>query len=107
MNIRIINNMFAFFPFRMDVSSTVSSTFYTTRLFNIIPGTTAANLFENPCPIGSSTPNPDPPGLSTTNPDPPGSSTPNPDPPGSSTPNPYPTESSTSTPLTSGGRRSI
>ncbi len=57
MQIRIISDMF-FFPFRMDFSSPVRSTFATTRLFNIIPGTPAANLFANPCPTGTSIPTP-------------------------------------------------
>ncbi|CAF2476377.1 unnamed protein product [Rotaria sp. Silwood2] len=43
---------------RMDFSSPSQSTFTTTRLFNIIPGSPAANLFSNPCPPGSSTPAP-------------------------------------------------
>ncbi|CAF3480611.1 unnamed protein product [Rotaria sp. Silwood1] len=43
---------------RMDFSSPSFSTFTTTRLFNIIPGAPAANLFSNPCPTGSSTPAP-------------------------------------------------
>ncbi|UJR32752.1 hypothetical protein I4U23_020211 [Adineta vaga] len=41
---------------RMDFSSPSRSTFTTTRLFNIVPGSPAANIFANPCPTESPTP---------------------------------------------------
>ncbi|CAF1081250.1 unnamed protein product [Adineta ricciae] len=41
---------------RMDFSSPARSTFTTTRLFNIVPGSPTANLFANPCPTDSPTP---------------------------------------------------
>ncbi|CAF1142529.1 unnamed protein product [Adineta steineri] len=41
---------------RMDFSSPERSTFTTTRLFNIVRGKPATNLFANPCPTGSPTP---------------------------------------------------
>ena len=40
----------------MDFSSPDRSTFATTRLFNIIPGPPAENLFANPCPTEAPTP---------------------------------------------------
>lgn len=43
------------FSLRMDFSSPERSTFATTRLFNILPGTPPENLFSNPCPTGSPT----------------------------------------------------
>ncbi|CAF4127861.1 unnamed protein product [Rotaria magnacalcarata] len=43
---------------RMDFSSPSRSTFTTTRLFNITPGSPAMNLLENPCPTKSPTSTP-------------------------------------------------
>lgn len=40
----------------MDFSSPTRSTFATTRLFNIVPGRPAENLFTNPCPTGQTLP---------------------------------------------------
>ncbi|CAF0864149.1 unnamed protein product [Rotaria sordida] len=48
------NNMLV----RIDFSSPTRSTFTTTRLFNIIPGSPDKNLFSNPCPTGSPTSTP-------------------------------------------------